>query len=83
MVQNTEVVVGDIMFLDTGDKIIADGVLFKSQGLVVDEASLTGESDPIKKDPHHDPWCRSGTTVSAHRTAWGALGNRWLTCCKW
>jgi magnesium-transporting ATPase (P-type) len=30
---------------------------------VIDEASLTGESDPIKKNPEEDPWCRSGTQV--------------------
>lgn len=32
---------------------------------VVDEASLTGESDPIKKSPDEDPWCRSGTQASS------------------
>ena len=37
-----QVVVGDIMFLDTGDKVIADGIVIDSQGLVLDEASLTG-----------------------------------------
>jgi magnesium-transporting ATPase (P-type) len=63
VVPNTDVVVGDVMFLDTGDKIIADGVVFKVQGLVIDEASLTGESDPIKKTPEGDAWLRSGTTV--------------------
>ncbi len=31
---------------------------------MVDEASLTGESDPIKKSPGSEPWCRSGTAVS-------------------
>ncbi len=31
---------------------------------MIDEASLTGESDPIKKSPEEDPWCRSGTQVS-------------------
>lgn len=31
---------------------------------VVDEASLTGESDAIKKSPEEEPWCRSGTQVS-------------------
>ena len=46
-----EVVVGDLLFLDAGDKVIADGVVVASQGLVIDEASLTGESDPIKKEP--------------------------------
>ncbi|KAG2453779.1 hypothetical protein HYH02_001989 [Chlamydomonas schloesseri] len=64
LVPNTEVVVGDVMFLDTGDKVIADGIVIDSQGLVLDEASLTGESDPIKKDPVSDPWVRSGTTVN-------------------
>lgn len=64
LVKNTEVVVGDLLLLDTGDKLIADGVLVETHGLVVDEASLTGESDPIKKNLDEDPWCRSGTQVS-------------------
>lgn len=42
-VENTEVVVGDVLLLDTGDKLIADGIAFESLGLVIDEASLTGE----------------------------------------
>ncbi|KAL6750480.1 plasma membrane calcium-transporting ATPase [Haematococcus lacustris] len=64
MVPNTDVVVGDLLFLDTGDKICADGLLIDCQGLVVDEASLTGESEPIKKTVEQDPWCRSGTSVN-------------------
>ncbi len=64
VVTNTDVVVGDVLFLDTGDKVIADGLVISSQGLVIDEASLTGESDPIKKDADHDPWVRSGTAVN-------------------
>uniref|UniRef100_A0A383WGV1 Calcium-transporting ATPase n=1 Tax=Tetradesmus obliquus TaxID=3088 RepID=A0A383WGV1_TETOB len=63
LVRNSDVVVGDLLLLDTGDKIIADGLVVDSYGLVVDEASLTGESDPIKKHAE-DPWCRSGTQVS-------------------
>jgi hypothetical protein len=46
----------------TGDKVIADGLVVESLGLVIDEASLTGESDPIKKNDD-DPWVRSGTQV--------------------
>lgn len=64
LVPNTEVVVGDVMLIDTGDKLVADGLLIDSQGLVIDEASLTGESEPIKKSRDGDPWCRSGTQVT-------------------
>ena len=63
LVQNLEVVVGDILVLDTGDKIVADGLCIESYGLVIDEASLTGESEPLAKDVQEDPWCRSGTQV--------------------
>ena len=27
------------------------------------QASLTGESEPIRKEPHGDPFCKSGTEV--------------------
>jgi hypothetical protein len=42
LVKNTDVVVGDVMQVDTGDKLIADGVLIDHHHLVIDEASLTG-----------------------------------------
>ena len=38
-----EVVVGDIVIINTGDEIPADGILLESTTLEVDEASLTGE----------------------------------------
>ena len=145
-VPNTELVVGDVVVLDTGDKIVADGYIIEVwwcgggvvwgailgqelasllaatprqrpdggphllppaaplrrpaylgcrcliachhthhpppppllppppththifaqvHGLIVDEASLTGESDPVKKgpEPSGEPWLRSGTQV--------------------
>jgi P-type Ca2+ transporter type 2C len=64
LVPNTDVVVGDLMVLDTGDKVVADGVEIEGHGLTIDEASLTGESDPIKKLPDGDFWCRAGSQVS-------------------
>jgi len=64
MVKNTDIVVGDLMLLNTGDKVVADGLITESFGLVIDEASLTGESDPMHKDKDKDPWCRSGTQVT-------------------
>ncbi len=42
-IKKTEVVVGDILLLDTGDEIPADGLLRKAQALRVNESSLTGE----------------------------------------
>lgn len=45
-----EVVVGDILLIETGDKIIADGRLIESNDLSCDESALTGESIPAGKD---------------------------------
>ena len=44
-----EVLVGDIVFLSSGEKVVADGRLIYSNELKVDESALTGESLPIKK----------------------------------
>ena len=68
LVENTEVVVGDLLLLDTGDKIVADGIIAKSFNLVVDEAALTGESEPLNKGDE-DVWCMSGSEVRARFSA--------------
>ena len=38
-----EIVVGDVVVVETGDEVPADGQLFESTDLQVDESSLTGE----------------------------------------
>ncbi len=48
----TDVVVGDILVIITGDKIPADARLIESINLKVDEASLTGESLSAEKHDH-------------------------------
>ena len=63
LLPNTEVVVGDVLLLDTGDKVVADALYIEGFGLAIDEAALTGESDAIKKNAQKDPWCRCGTQV--------------------
>ena len=45
-----EVVPGDIIQIDEGDKIPADARLTTAYSLYADEAILTGESQPVKKD---------------------------------
>lgn len=42
-VPRQDIVVGDIVILDTGDEVPADGCLFEAIGLMVNESSLTGE----------------------------------------
>lgn len=42
--------VGDVILLESGDKIVADGRLIQSNSLFVDESSLTGESEASKKE---------------------------------
>ena len=44
------VAVGDIILLESGEKIVADGRLIESSALAVDESALTGESDNAQKD---------------------------------
>ncbi|MGN0904361.1 MAG: calcium-translocating P-type ATPase, PMCA-type [Alphaproteobacteria bacterium] len=44
-----DVVAGDIVCIETGDKLPADGRLLESIALRADESSLTGESVPVKK----------------------------------
>nr|WP_294529118.1 calcium-translocating P-type ATPase, PMCA-type [uncultured Blautia sp.] len=50
LVTQKEIVVGDIIMVETGDKIVADGRLLESNDLAVDESALTGESLPVDKD---------------------------------
>ncbi len=45
-----EVVPGDILLLEAGDRIPADGRLIETVDLKTDEAVLTGESTPVEKE---------------------------------
>ena len=46
--------------VDTGDLLPADGIIIQSNDLKVDESSLTGESDHVKKSETADPMLLSG-----------------------
>ncbi|XP_043657362.1 plasma membrane calcium-transporting ATPase 2 isoform X4 [Drosophila teissieri] len=58
-----DILVGDIAQVKYGDLLPADGCLIQSNDLKVDESSLTGESDHVKKGPDVDPMVLSGTHV--------------------
>ncbi|XP_077327187.1 plasma membrane calcium-transporting ATPase 1 isoform X3 [Lithobates pipiens] len=58
-----DIVVGDIAQIKYGDLLPADGVLIQGNDLKIDESSLTGESDHVKKNLEKDPLLLSGTHV--------------------
>ncbi|XP_073522667.1 plasma membrane calcium-transporting ATPase 4 isoform X2 [Phyllobates terribilis] len=58
-----ELVAGDIAQIKYGDLLPADGILIQGNDLKIDESSLTGESDQVKKSLEKDPMLLSGTHV--------------------
>ncbi len=50
IIDATELVPGDLIFLQAGDQVPADARIIKSQNLRVNESVLTGESTPIGKN---------------------------------
>ncbi|KAM9859487.1 plasma membrane calcium-transporting ATPase 2 isoform 4-T4 [Aulostomus maculatus] len=58
-----DIVVGDIAQIKYGDLLPTDGVLIQGNDLKIDESSLTGESDHVKKSADKDPMLLSGTHV--------------------
>jgi Ca2+-transporting ATPase len=75
VIPSSELVPGDVIILCEGDMIPADIRLTETQGVVIDESVLTGESAPIQKDaklilppdtlPYKlDNMALSGTTVT-------------------
>ena len=71
-IPSSELVPGDIMYINEGVKIPADGFVIKCSGLKVDESSLTGESINVWKttkeyngsDYWRNDYCYQGTLVT-------------------
>lgn len=49
-VSTTELVPGDLVTIEEGDQISADGRIVEAEELDIDESMLTGESEPVKKN---------------------------------
>ncbi|WP_405925041.1 HAD-IC family P-type ATPase [Streptomyces sp. NBC_00035] len=48
-VSTSEIVLGDLIEIGPGDKIVVDGACVEADGLEIDESLLTGEADPVIK----------------------------------
>jgi Ca2+-transporting ATPase len=48
-IEAEEIVPGDILVIEEGDRVTADARLFESDNLSINEAMLTGESEPVSK----------------------------------
>ncbi|KAG8044404.1 hypothetical protein GUJ93_ZPchr0054g2853 [Zizania palustris] len=78
-----DLVVGDILHLSIGDVVPADGLFISGYCLVIDESSLTGESEPIHVS-EQKPFLHAGSkvvdgtakmlvTAVGTRTEWGRI----------
>lgn len=47
LIDASEVVVGDVLLLEAGDRVPADGTVLAASALLVDTSLMTGESDPM------------------------------------
>ncbi len=56
------IVVGDLIRVQAGDQIVADGRVVTAHGLALDESILTGESRPVERGPGEE--VRSGAFVA-------------------
>ena len=68
------VVVGDLVVLSPGDQVVADGTLVSADGLAVDEANLTGESELAVRSAGDAVWSGSFAVEGAGRFVATAVG---------
>ncbi|RII11706.1 putative cation-transporting ATPase F [Streptomyces sp. YIM 130001] len=50
-ISTSEIVLGDLIEIGPGDKIVVDGACVEAESLEIDESLLTGEADPVVKKP--------------------------------
>jgi cation-transporting P-type ATPase E len=54
-----QVVAGDLVRLAAGDQVVADGTVVTAEGIALDEANLTGESEPVIRGVGEQVWSGS------------------------
>ncbi|KAF7116590.1 hypothetical protein RHSIM_RhsimUnG0023400 [Rhododendron simsii] len=60
----SNIVVGDVVYLEIRDQVPADGLFINGHSLLVEESSITGESDHVEVDFTKNPFLLSGTKVT-------------------
>ncbi|MEU8700813.1 cation-translocating P-type ATPase [Streptomyces sp. NPDC048680] len=69
-ISTSEIVLGDLIELGPGDKVVVDGTVAEADSLEIDESLLTGEADPVLK--HAGDPVMSGSFVVAGGGAFAA-----------
>jgi len=64
-VAKNDLVVGDVIKIDVGERIPADGLLLCGFGCEVDQSSSTGESEPVSKSSKGDSLLVGGSTIKS------------------
>lgn len=70
-----DIVFGDLILLEAGDAVPADGYLLVSDALYCDESAFTGESEPVRKEMQARVLKGSFVTAGKGRMIAGAVGD--------
>jgi Ca2+-transporting ATPase len=69
----SEIVAGDYVLLQSGDKVPADGLIAAGE-VKIDQSSLTGEAEPVRKTkPPEDYSCPNGDFADRHKVFRGSV----------
>jgi Ca2+-transporting ATPase len=74
-VPSRDIVVGDLILLEAGDAVPADGWVLSPDGLVADESAFTGESEPVRKNDRERLLKGTYVTAGKGRMLAGAVGD--------
>ena len=80
-IPSKEVVVGDILYLDAGDYVSADGRVLESYSLQINESSLTGESLAVVKSRSNQLMKRMYQSVTKKYDFFRKLCDEWTWSC--
>ncbi len=76
LVPSRDIVVGDLVIIEAGDAVPADGWLITSDALSSDESAFTGESEPVAKGTDDNVLKGTFVTAGKGRMVAGAVGDK-------